>query len=80
MISTTRTNEIAQGIDDGTIDLNTVSLAEFIQVSFLCLVETNGHEVHLEKKIMYGGQVFNLHTCISEIRPMQDLLGAQRVQ
>lgn len=74
-ISLSRTEEILLGLENGTLDLTTITLAEYIQVSFLGLV--SGSEVHIEQKVTYGGQVFNLHACVSEIRPMQSLMGKQ---
>ena len=77
-ILSSRAEEIVNGLADGTLDLTTVTLAEFVQVSFLRLVSFD--ETHLEQTIMYGGNVFKFHACVSEIQPMQSIVGDWRVQ
>jgi len=64
-ISQSRTEEILNKLDAGDID--GISLREFMQISYLAMV--GGDEVHLEMKIIYGGNTFNMHSCVSQVNP-----------
>ena len=59
--------KIRRGIESGAIDLCTISMATWLQVSYLALFNkevTNG-----EQTIVYKGNVYNLHFCVSGIVP-----------
>ncbi len=64
-ISPNRLVQIRDGIEAGTIDFATVSVEEYLQVSFLMLY--HGEELHIEQKVMYGGGRYNLHACVSQV-------------
>ena len=64
-ISPSRTKDIAAGLEAGTLDFANVSMEEYLQVSFLMLY--HGEEVHIEQKVMYGGGLYNLHACLSQV-------------
>ena len=70
--------KIRKGIEDGEIDLRTISVATWLQVSYLALFNkevTNG-----EQTIVYKGNVYNLHFCVSGITPpaQADKLGQKQ--
>ena len=75
-ISPSRTEEIVKLLETGK-DLDKISMAEYLQVSFLTLM--SGTEVHTEEKIMYGGNVFQLHACVSQIAPGQRVSALRKV-
>jgi len=59
--------KIREGIISGKIDLRTVSMATWLQVSYLALFNkqvTNG-----EQAIVHNGNVYNLHFCVSGVVP-----------
>ena len=47
-----------------------VLLDEFMQVSFLTLM--HGDTVHIEVPVVYGGQLFELHACVSKVTTHDD--------
>lgn len=59
--------EIVDGIRDNTIDYDTVSMQEWLQISFLMLFD--GDEVHMELPIIYGGSTYHLHACVEQVVP-----------
>jgi len=71
MTSETRAHEIIDGIDNGTLDYATVTMEEWLQVSFLSLF--HGEEVHIELPIVYGGCAFHLHACVEQVVPGADV-------
>ncbi len=59
--------KIREGLISGKIDLHTISMATWLQVSYLALFNkqvTNG-----EQTIVYNGNVYNLHFCVSGVVP-----------
>ena len=66
-ISASKAQQAADGIRNGTLDFATISLEEYLQVSFLQLY--HGAEVHIEQKVVYGGGVYALHACLSKVVP-----------
>lgn len=68
-ISSNRTREILDRLEAGQIE--GISLEEFMQVSFLSLM--SGDEVHIEEKVMYGGNLFQLHACVNSVTPSQPI-------
>lgn len=64
-ISTVRTEQILDKIERN--DFKGISLEEYLQVSFLTLM--SGEEQHLEEKVVYGGNVFELHACVQQVNP-----------
>ena len=69
MVSTSRTEEIAEGIGSDTIDYATVAMEEWLQVSFLMLFHNN--ESHIELPLVYGGGVYHLHACVELVQPAE---------
>lgn len=67
-ISKNSTEEILAAVNRGEYDK--VTLAEYMQASFLTLF--NGDDHHVDQKVMYGGNLFTLHTCIAAVSPPQD--------
>ena len=68
-----RFQEIVDGINNNTIDYATVTVQEWLEVSFLMLF--HGEESHIDIKIMYGGGVYGLHSCISGVAPPEKVAG-----
>lgn len=66
-----RFNTISEGIDRGSLDYSTVSMKEWMEVSFLMLY--HGKESQLEQKMVYGGNLFQFHACINQITPNQQV-------
>jgi hypothetical protein len=54
-----------------------ISLEEYMQVSFLSLI--SGDEVHVEDKVVYGGNVFLLHACVSQVNPAEKVEALREV-
>lgn len=69
-ISPNRVEEILKSLDSGKIDCSKVTLEEFVQVSFLQLM-FGTDETHLNQKLMYGGNLFNIHVCVAQINPAE---------
>jgi len=64
-ISESRTEHIIEGLKAGTLDFEKVTMAEWLQVSFLMLY--HGQETQINQNIVYGGSVFNLHACVTSV-------------
>ena len=77
-ISPSDSERLITGLRDGTLDLNTVSMAEYLQISFLTLM--SGEEIHIEQKMVAGGNVFNLHACVSSVTPSQPMKSLREKQ
>ena len=54
-----------EALKRGGSALETVTVAEWIQVSFLRLF--NGQNTHIDEPVLYGENVFDLHACISKV-------------
>lgn len=76
MVSENRCREIVQGINDATLDYATVTLEEWLQVSFLHLY--HGEEVHIELPVVYGGAAFHLHACVEQVIPGEETAALRR--
>ena len=59
--------KIREALIKGTIDLRTISVAQWIQVSYLNLFSQK--ETHMQQAIVYDGNVYNLHLCVSGVIP-----------
>jgi len=59
---------IRAGLIDGTLDPESITFADWLQVSFLNLYNA-GEELHVEPKIVHKGNVYHLHTCVQGIVP-----------
>jgi len=66
-----RLNEITDGIEKGDIDFSTVTMRDWLDISFLMLY--HGKEMHINENIMYGGNVYTLHSCIEQVVPNQQV-------
>lgn len=71
-ITEDRTNYLMERLEDGTLDFNTVTMAEWLQISFLVSFHS-GEPMHLSEEIMYGGNLFSLHACVEQIVPNQPM-------
>lgn len=69
--SPSRVEEIIDSINNGTVDATTVTLAEFMQVSFLELMYNDEQPLDVNQHMMYGGNLFNIHVCVAQINPNQ---------
>lgn len=58
-------------------DVSGISLEEYLQVSFLELM--SAEEVHVEESIMYGGNLFLLHACVSQVNPNQPVEAMRKI-
>ena len=71
------TRELLDSMLAGTADLSEISMEEYIQVAFVYAMSNN--LIHIEQPVMYGGQHFNVHMCVSDIGPspsLDDALGS----
>ena len=59
--------KIREGLINGTIDLTTISVAQWLHVSYLSLFAQK--ETHMEQAVVYEGNVYNLHLCVSGVVP-----------
>ena len=59
--------KIREALIKGTIDLRTISVAQWIQVSYLNLFSQK--ETHMQQAIVYDGNVYNLHLCVTGVVP-----------
>ena len=75
-ISPNRTKEVVERLEAGK--LAGITMEEYLQVSFLSLM--SGDEIHLEEKVMYGGNLFTLHACVSGVNPNQQVDALRKVQ
>lgn len=66
-LSPERCEEIRVGLLSGKLDLHTVSLLDWMHVSYLSLF--NKQETHMQQSIVYDGNVYNLHFCVSSVVP-----------
>lgn len=66
-ISESRTEEIVDGLEAGTLDYEKVTMSEWLQVSYLMLY--HGQELHIDQQIVYGGCVYRLHACVEAVSP-----------
>ena len=73
--TTFESRAILKAIEEG--DIEGVSFAEYLQVSFLALM--SGEEVHMDQKIMYGGNLYTLHACVEQINPNQQVEALRKV-
>lgn len=62
-LSANRTDKIVAMLEAGVTQ--GITLDEFIQTSFLCLVDAE--EIHIEQRVVNGMNVYNLHACLSAI-------------
>ena len=74
-ISTSRAEQVIEAM--ATNRLEGISLEEYLQVSFLTLM--SGEEQHLEEKVMYGGNLFTLHACVSAVNPGQQIEALRKI-
>ena len=68
MESQNRVDEIRKQI--ARADYEGISLEEYMQVTFMDLMDS-GKAEHLNTRIMYGGNVFALHSCVEQILTSQ---------
>ncbi len=58
---------IRDGLTDGTLDLSTISVQEWLEVSFLSMY--GGEELHIDTKVISKGCVYHLHLCVQQVIP-----------
>lgn len=59
--------KIREKIMEGTLDLRTISLAQWMHVSFLSLF--NQQETHIQQTVLFQGSVYSLHACVNGVVP-----------
>lgn len=62
-----RFKEIQEGLKTSTLELDELSVADWMNYSFLSMFAQQ--EVHLEQAVMFQGSVYYLHTCIQSVVP-----------
>jgi hypothetical protein len=77
-ISRSRIAEVFEGIMTGTVDYDTVTFREWLEVSFIMLYDTQ--ELHAEVPVIYGGGVYHLHACVEAISPPEKMSGLKEMQ
>jgi len=75
-LSPSRAEEVIEKIAKN--DLDGISMREYMEVSFLTLM--SGEEVHVEEKVMFGGNLFTLHACVSQVKPGQKVSELRKIQ
>lgn len=55
----------------GTLDYSSITLEQFLEVSFLALFE--GFEIHNELRVVHKGNLYQLHACLSAVVPGQSV-------
>ena len=78
MVLPTRARQIVDAINDGSLDYATVTLEEWLQVSFLALY--HGEGVDIELPVVYGGARFLLHACVEQVVPPGDMSALRKKQ
>ncbi len=58
---------IRDGLNDGTLDLSTISVQDWLEVTFLSMY--GGDEVHIDTSIVDRGCVYHLHMCVQGVVP-----------
>jgi len=74
-ISPSRADEIIMMMEND--DFEGISLEEYMQVSFMVLMSSG--ELHGEEKVMYGGNLYTLHACVSQVNPNQQVSALRNV-
>lgn len=69
MISENDAQKIIDRIEAG--DYAGITMEDYLQVSFLALI--SGDEVTVDDRIMYKGNVFSLHACITVVNPPEQV-------
>ena len=67
---------IKDGLVDGTLDPESITFADWLQVSFLTLYNAS-EELHSEPKIVHKGNVYHLHVCVQGVIPAQPVEALQ---
>ncbi len=62
--------KIREGIINGKLDLTKISMATWLHVSYLELY--NKQETHANQAVVYNGNVYNLHFCVTGVVPPAD--------
>lgn len=57
--------EFLNALLDGRVDLDKVTMAEYMQIALLHALD-NGI-INLDLRLIYGGEVYNVHSCINKI-------------
>lgn len=65
------TRDKINAIIDGTIDCDAITMGEYLQLAFLAAM--NNDVLHIEQPVVYGGQHFNVHMCMSKVGPSPSL-------
>lgn len=70
-VSRTETEQKINALLNGVLDLNTISLREWIELSYMSLFHKE--ELQLNINIVEGGNVVRLHTCVQAIVPPAEM-------
>jgi hypothetical protein len=66
-VSPSEAAETIRRLENGTLDLSTISVREWIEVSYIALFDQQ--DLHFEISVVEGGNAVRLHTCIRGIVP-----------
>lgn len=77
MQNTISTQQLLDGLLEGRVDLSTLSLKEFLEISFLHAMSSN--VININNKVMYGGNLFNIHCCVEGIEALPDAVKGLKV-
>ena len=77
-ISPNRAEELIQAIENGNLDVDKVTLGEYLQVAFLELL--SGEYVNINQKFVAGGNLYNVHSCLAAVNPSQEVEAIKRTQ
>lgn len=65
------TREILAAMMAGTLDLNEITMAEYLQITFIHAM--NNGIIHIDQPVMYGGQLYSVHMCMNKVGPSASL-------
>jgi hypothetical protein len=65
------------GLNNGTLDLNKVSVADYLHASFLAMF-ADTESVEINQEIVYKGNFYRMHACIMGVTPNQPVEGIER--
>ena len=58
-------NEFLDALLDGKVDLDKITMAEYMQIALLHALD-NGI-INLDLRLIYGGEVYHVHSCVSRV-------------
>jgi len=70
--------KLRQQFRDGTLDLTRVSVAEWLNLSFLTMF--NAEQIHLEQPVLFKGSMYSMHACVSSVVPPEKTTNLRKKQ